>query len=85
MRRLKWVALVALFPAAFMVGQMLARSGAPTVRAAEATPVPSELPPGIVRFHDAGEGVTCWDRRGGGLSCLPDQWLASARDDGGAP
>ena len=62
-----------------------ARSVALTVRQVEAAPAPRELPAEVERFHDATEGVTCWrtgvGRRAEGISCLPDQWLATARKD----
>jgi hypothetical protein len=69
------------------IGGRATSPGRVTIREAEATPVASELPYGIERFHDASNEVTCWTAHGyreNGLSCLPDQWLASARinDDG---
>jgi hypothetical protein len=45
-----------------------------------AHPVPRALPEGVSKFHDASEEVTCW-REDASISCLPDQWLASARVD----
>jgi hypothetical protein len=65
------IVLVAL--ATFIAGRSTA-PGRVTVRQAEAAQ--------IVRLHDAEQAVTCWRVVGGdGLSCLPDQWLASARID----
>lgn len=70
--------------AAFIAGRCSAPllDGVTTIRQAEAAPVPRALPANVDRFHDASEEVTCWrlqNATGSGLSCLPDQWLASAR------
>lgn len=84
--RLVLLLLLAALPLAFAIGRGTAEHGL-TVRAAEAAPAPSELPYDISRFHDAAQGVTCWRATSGGgsytttgISCLPDQWLASARE-----
>lgn len=84
--------LLALLPVAFFGGRYVGLlRNATTVSAIESRPVPRELPAGIDRFHDAAEGVTCWrawkfDSEGSGavgVSCLPDQWLASTRQEAG--
>lgn len=83
--RLVLAVLLALLPAAFIAGRATDPQRL-TVRQMEAVPVPRELPPGLYRLHDAGEGVTCWRMDGReGISCLPDQWLASARIEADAP
>ena len=77
------VAVVSLSIVLTLLAAVVAgRATAPrfSVRDAEATPIPRVLPIGVQRFHDAQEGVTCWRVEGsGGISCLPDQWLASAQ------
>ena len=81
------IVLLAALPIAFAVGRGTADRGL-TIRQAEAAPVaaPRELPLGITRFHDVAYGVTCWRANPGStntpISCLPDQWLLTARDDG---
>lgn len=84
-RPLRWrvMLVLALLPVVFVVGRVTAPRW--TVAEAEAAPTPRALPVGVERFHDASEAVTCWQRAGAGLSCLPDQWLASATAEGGAP
>lgn len=86
-------ALLMLLPVAFVAGRVT-DPGRSTIREAEAAPVPRALPEGIDRFHDASEAVTCWRtsgvaaggyETGSGLSCLPDQWLASARIESATP
>lgn len=72
--------------AAFIAGRVTGQIGLESVREAEAKPVPSELPHNVQRWHDAANGVTCWQlgearSQGAGISCLPDQWLATARLD----
>lgn len=78
--------LLAAFIAGLCSGPLL--DGVPTIREAEAAPVPRALPENVARFHDASEEVTCWvvhsasvtdSHYAAGVSCLPDQWLASAR------
>jgi len=77
--RLCVTGLVVLIPLAAFVGRMSAQDAqGQTVRQVEALPEPAALPRGVSRFHDAVEEVTCWTHVKG-LSCLPDQWLASAR------
>jgi hypothetical protein len=80
-------ALLLAMPVAFVAGRATDPSRF-TIRQAEAAPAPRDLPAGIVRLHDASNEVTCWLVSGRvadsgyattGLSCLPDQWLASAR------
>lgn len=74
--RIRAMALLALLPFAFIGGCI---SGASDVDA----PVPRALPLDVKKFHDASAEVTCWQATGsGGISCLPDQWLASARAGG---
>jgi hypothetical protein len=71
---------------AFVTGRVTA-PGRETIREAEAAPVPSALPGNVTTFHDASNEVTCWRAVQSGpqfstqvsISCLPDQWLASAR------
>ncbi len=75
--RLRMMIMLALLPVAFIAGRVTEPNRF-TIRQAEATPVPSALPIGVDTFHDASEEVTCW-RIERGLSCLPDQWLASAK------
>ena len=85
--RIDWpFAILAVLVSATLGGMAGANLAAafdrPTVRELEARPEPSALPRGLKRFHDASEGVTCWRMDGReGISCLPDQWLASARMD----
>ena len=79
------VALV-VAAAAFIAGRVTGQIGLESVRDADAKPMPSELPPHVKRWHDATNGVTCWQlgeawSKGAGISCLPDQWLATARLD----
>lgn len=76
---LAWAALIlVVLVAAVVAGRVTAPRL--TVRAVESAPVPRALPANVERFHDAEEEVTCWRPIGsGGISCLPDQWLASAR------
>lgn len=75
-----------LAAAAFFLGT---ETGPAVVAAARSDhgvrPEPHALPLDVTKFHDASEEVTCWRREGGGISCLPDQWLASARAQDGAP
>lgn len=81
-RRLAVMCVFAAIVCSFVAGRLTGRSLAETVRQAEGRPSPAALPEGIDRIHDASEEVTCWiDRTAGSLSCLPDQWLASARLD----
>lgn len=78
---------VVLFAVGIAYGR--ADSSAATVREIEAQPVPRALPDGVSKFHDATDGVTCWTsthigragREIGSMACMPDAWLASARDD----
>lgn len=84
--RLVLLLLLAALPLVFAIGRGTGERGM-TVRAAETAPAPSELPYGVKRFHDASQGVTCWvtgpyvdTYNLTGVSCLPDQWLASARE-----
>lgn len=83
--RVRVICLLALLPVAFVGGRYTGgvESGVQTVRQVEATPQPRALPAGISRFHDASEEVTCYQVSGApSISCLPDQWLASARVGG---
>lgn len=79
--RLVVTVLLAALPVGFLLGRALGPAG--PVGEVQAAPVPMALPPGVTRFHDPGEEVTCWllasSHGVGGLSCLPDAWLASAR------
>lgn len=77
------IAVLLLMLAALIAGRVTAPRF--TVRAAEAVPSPSALPPGVATFHDTEQDVTCWIAQGVGMSCLPDQWLASARLEDAAP
>ncbi len=81
--RLCVTGLIVLIPLAAFVGRMSAQDAqGQTVRQVEALPEPAALPADIHRFHDAVEEVTCWTfgtSTSGGIACLPDQWLASAR------
>lgn len=85
------IALLVALPIVFALGRGTGDRGL-TIRAAEAAPVPSELPFLVSRFHDDAQGATCWMARAGkdaptGLSCLPDQWLKPAQiaAEGDAP
>lgn len=90
----RWVvyaALVAIL-VAFIAGRVSQRVPGSTISEAEAAPVPRELPRKVSRFHDAEQGAMCWvtseysDGSGvGGISCLPDQWLAPARIEADQP
>jgi hypothetical protein len=80
--RWAWIVLIMLMlPIAFALGRVTGPAFE-TLREAEAAPVPHALPGDIATFHDASAEITCWRVIGsGGLACLPDQWLASARAD----
>lgn len=83
--RLRVMGLLILLPLVYGLGRCSGPMLDGATREANATPVPRELPLGVERFHDAAEGATCWRAGGPGLSCLPDQWLASARAEADAP
>lgn len=90
--RVRWVAYAALVAVlvAFIAGRVSGRAPGSTIASAEAAPVPSDLPRQVSRFHDASQGVTCWlasnySNGVGGISCLPDQWLASWRIEADQP
>lgn len=87
-------ALLLALPVAFVAGRVTEPSRV-TVRQAEASPVPRDLPDSIERFHDAVAGVTCWrvmkpvDGYTVSISCLPDAvleatWVTGGAQSGGA-
>jgi hypothetical protein len=74
--------LLAVASVAFQMGRITATDAVAAVR--DEKPIPRALPDDVVKFHDASEEVTCWKLNNGygrdvGISCLPDQWLASSR------
>jgi hypothetical protein len=74
--------LLMVVSVAFQVGRVTATVVIAAAR--DEKPIPRALPDDVVKFHDASEEVTCWKLNNGygrdvGISCLPDQWLASSR------
>lgn len=78
--RLTVIAILMMLPVAFEIGRVTGPH-IMKVRDVEAAPVPNELPVDVSRFRDPAVGATCWRIDGGGLACVPDQWLLFARQD----
>ncbi|MEP7041886.1 MAG: hypothetical protein ABI843_02420 [Dokdonella sp.] len=81
------VLLLGAFIAGRITGPSMIKADARIVASGQQIPrpVPLALPDDVVKFYDASDDVTCWRVRNadadeaGGISCLPQQWLVSAR------